>query len=879
MKKKLLSTLASTISLMMLFQTTPLTVSAYNSTEYVYVDMNEAGNGLIYDLQEYSSNFSEVKKNPKNDFFALVNEAGAAYNNKPSSLASLNSAVASTVQNLNGVGFKFADKHSEGDNKEGINLRKNDIVEVDLPDGCYDEIHYLGFSQNNSNGVVVEAIYNDQSKDTISEHIVDSYKTMDSSTMTIQGYLLWNYPWTASYGGSAIYLHGYSAEVDSSKILDKISFSTDAYVSIPAITGELNIDATKASVETILAGSVDDLIEQEVLLKSLIKTLEDNGVDKSEILGSERLDNLENEIIKNDLKNYFAMDITELIANIDEVEGLIEELAELGEDISSVQGFERYDTLEEEAKTYVETELEKSEEEILAQRDVLEVMVTFLGDKGISRSDIANIDKLNSLSTEYVFVDVKGQANGLIYMTSASDYTKIDVSELSDTDFLYKKPSASQRLAFSSSLAETEIVIGDVNYIMPAMRKNGKLSDKEGIVTRAEMKADVDVPDGYYTGINALMVAAGKDTSATITIHYADAPDEVKNITIYGLNNEVDEGDTAERGEQYRFFRVWSWEDPWTSCDYENGYVFSYKIPVSRENVVTGYTIESPLTSTMTIAVSGDYLNRNTAEFVGRAIENAEDLSLEDLLYYGEMIETLEKCGINRNEISNIDAYDAAIANFLWVSKSEYKSDTAKTEMTLSFSQPVDVLTLTKDSITLFRNKEKLSEETYDIIPIVENGECKEVVVGLRHYFNYDFEYEVVLSKDITAENGTALIEETIKKMICEKPLGISDFSVTYNEPTEENGLTEAQFSFNCSLINNIADTDENTLFVGMYSEDNKLLDYHINRGVRSGSELTVKDSFVCPGAGKYVFKCMLVNSYSTLVLMDKPLWRSIEIE
>ena len=90
--------------------------------------------------------------------------------------------------------------------------------------------------------------------------------------------------------------------------------------------------------------------------------------------------------------------------------------------------------------------------------------------------------------------DIKSQANGLIYLSSQNDFKKISYEQISDHDFMYKfSGGATQRYAMKKEKAGKEITVGDTVYVLPSMRKNDNLSDKEGIITRSGETVTIEI--------------------------------------------------------------------------------------------------------------------------------------------------------------------------------------------------------------------------------------------------------------------------------------------------------------------------------------------------------------------------------------------------
>lgn len=851
--------------------------SGVKDTAFIKIDMSLYGNGLIYDINGYSKDIAGLRNLPKNDYIAIISNQDAAYKGKPSSLGSLLSKDAGKSITLNGVEYSLGEKCSAENKKEGINLRNGEKLEIDIPDGFYKSVNYLGLTNESKHSITIGIECYDSEAYTLSARTLSDYSKKSGTYVALDAYTYWNYPWDSRVLGTAtMNIFPYSADTETENVIDKISFLSNGYTTIPAITCELDVTKTKNHLEGMLAQGIDSIIENNDRINEMLKTLEGAGVKRKDIIGAEIIDNIENEIKKRDIGIYLGKGLIEVIRNIDDIEALLTELEESGEDITGIEGIERYENLVTEAKEYVEKELLKEQEEIKEEKDVLEEIVGYLSENGIKRREIEGIEKLDECITEKVTADIKSQANGLIYLSSQNDFKKISYEQISDHDFMYKfSGGATQRYAMKKEKAGKEITVGDTVYVLPSMRKNDNLSDKEGIITRSGETVTIDIPKGKYDKINILMLAATNDNEGKIGINYSGEEAKPEVFTIYGSASTPDASVVnVKRSDAISMFKVWSWEESWTSCSNENCYLFSYEIDADNEKVAESIVLTTPYTSSMTVAVTGDYLVRSTLSYLEEEISGA-DIGFEKMLYLDEIITTLKNSGIDESEIEGIEEFRKICSDFLWVSESTVETDTKESLISFRFSQAVDEESLNNKNIIITKYKEALKEYDYRIEPVKDSGECIGVDVYIKHHFDYGTEYEVELAEQIISKGGVRLTKPQVYKVMPAKTMGISDFDVSLNESEDDISVIE----FACKLVNNTDKTDENTVFIGMYSYENELIDFYINSEERTSGNLSISGSFGIPGKGEYHFKCMLIDSYNNPVALDEMLWRSVTIE
>lgn len=752
----------------------------------VKMNIKSQANGIIY-MDGYGEFTGLTNAGFKSESdYGVVVESGSCWQMMRTSDRVLLSSV-----DFNGtsVPFDIAEKRAVSDDlsdKEALIIKSSGVTKtavMEIPDGHYKEIYFVAMSaaSNENSKADIKISYNG-SEEIIAQPVYGYNKTYNSTPDVVKissnggRFEMPTWTWSAYGANNAYYV--YKISTDDEKILENITFTAvDSVVAILGITGNLNVDATKASAESILAGGNDYIVENIIVVNNLVNTLVDNGVERSEI---ENIDALENVKIP--------------------------------------------------------------------------------------------------VGNKYVNVDIKSQANGLIYMDSPADSHIYSRAEFTTSDFLAADGKASEtwEAMLTSDRGKISSVEIDGKYVpfSPSPRRNGtNVNDKEAVVLRAVSGYNtytVDIPDGCYEELYFVGMSTYESTATPtldIEVLYEDGEKTLINQPVYGIGSTAEILDSAVMIPNGTRVEMLWWSAANDNYTLPSKY-FAYKIPADSAKLLKSVNFTVNENATAIPAFTGLLNGDATISYLEESFSDLSVAGGAQLIAYNDIVNLLKNNGVDAGEIEGIEEFSQMFSKLYYVTDYNFKTDLLKWYAEINFSKPADE-SLFEENISVTMGDKAIS---FDTEPVYENGDCVGVILSAKHNLDFKSVIAIKLKEGLKSSDLTEIAAEWNASYIPEQLMEINSFTVTAGNEGAVNVTANVKCKEN-------SEGKPFALFIGMYSKDNILLDYCVKTGVSEKKDVPLDINFTASEKGTYSFKCMLIDSYSTMALMDKVKQESVKIE
>ncbi len=310
----------------------------------------------------------------------------------------------------------------------------------------------------------------------------------------------------------------------------------------------------------------------------------------------------------------------------------------------------------------------------------------------------------------FIKVDLKSQANGVIFMDGTAEGLALNVSSVDkNVDFVTSGGLAGELNTVNLEGIQTAnrdwIGQGSVNgtgidFEIPVKRAvSTDFTEKETVIVKAGGTdvATINVPDGYYKELYVLAFS-GVNTSGTpkvsIRLGY-NGSEETKEqeIYYYYTQTEYDNLRSATQVPNGTRIEMCTWDKNFgasgTAYTAAANY-YMYTITTNSEKVLQNITITATDNATAIMGLTGNMYINKTKEYAESLLAGGEDTIEKNYSSLNEMIAGLEKVGINRFDMAGIenlviiDCTDLNGNSIYYVSKDEQLTVRIKASMVSS---------------------------------------------------------------------------------------------------------------------------------------------------------------------------------------------------
>ena len=397
---------------------------------------------------------------------------------------------------------------------------------------------------------------------------------------------------------------------------------------------------------------------------------------------------------------------------------------------------------------------------------------------------------------------------------------------------------------------------------------NGAIdTENNSVASSVSNNITVDVPNNTYSKIHTVIGGFTFDAGVTITYKYADGstsaeanitkiagteksnpsallnelPDYYKNLASIETAREYNKSSDKSRPTGGYSFRVVDHILTPNDKKILDKIEFTFSTTDAHIFAMTGQLAHSALLNkVLTEAVEG--IDTTAEENVRSVLEGCSNimaaLDAKEAPYNKEFKTVVEE---NKNifiAVESITSY----------------TDLDSLTYTIKFTGPVAESSLTK---ALFAIKEIVKNDEgkdvnvafndYEIIPVVENGEIREVKLIIKNNFEYDRRFTLTVDKTVAGVSGKTIFTETVAEYDA-KPAVDTDFKF------EENGTGSVK------IVNNMNDAQEVTAIIAVYNEKNQMVaKYLVNRVLATGESVAQTVAFQLSEGQKV--ECLVLDS------------------
>ncbi len=391
-------------------------------------------------------------------------------------------------------------------------------------------------------------------------------------------------------------------------------------------------------------------------------------------------------------------------------------------------------------------------------------------------------------------------------------------------------------------------------------------------------KTEVDLPDGVYSSINFLAFSnAGTINygSTTITLNYDDGTATVlKKYPIKSKTSNDSENEDWVFGAKYYAHYDTGYLETVSFPNAAGNYgIYTYEVIPEKGKIVDSIIFQNENTylgwveKFKVLAISAiDETSDKIANFAGKKLSELSsslNVSAEELKAIKSNLDKLEGLGYDTQSLSNISEFNNLYENLIEVESYNISSEADK--VTAEIVLTSEALSFEKDKIKLYSGSEEIDSKYVDISFKGENGNTKSITLTFPNFLDYDSEYKVVLSKDITSihDSRLTLSEDREVKFNIKPTVYVSDAK------TEING---SKISVSVNLSNETGTSRPYAVMFGLYSKDGELLNYVTEEGNLDTEKLIERKISIPNNVEDYSVEFYLLDSYSGRRLIWEPI-------
>ncbi len=378
----------------------------------------------------------------------------------------------------------------------------------------------------------------------------------------------------------------------------------------------------------------------------------------------------------------------------------------------------------------------------------------------------------------------------------------------------------------------------------------------------------IDVPNNSYTKIHSAMWSHKDQMQFGVTYKYADGTSSTEQNV-----KEIAGGTSLAQWIKAPYYKVMT-NDGKASLKLYRGYMPQYDtgapsggygfaitdhvLTPDDKKILDKIEITFGSTDAHLFAMTGQIsnsvlLNKVLAEAVNNLDSTAEENVRAVLEGCTNIMATLDE-----KEVSYDEAFAATVAEnkniFVAIESITSYTDLDNLTYTIKFTGPVAESSLTKALFVIkeiVKNEEgkdvKVAFDDYTIVPVVENGEIREVKLVIENKFEYDRKFSLTVSKNVTGVSGKTIFTESVADYDA-KPAVETEFELA------ENGTGSVK------VVNNMNDAQEVTAIIAVYNKNNQMVaKYLVNRVLATGESAVQPVSFQL-SEGQTV-ECLVLDS------------------
>lgn len=413
-------------------------------------------------------------------------------------------------------------------------------------------------------------------------------------------------------------------------------------------------------------------------------------------------------------------------------------------------------------------------------------------------------------------------------------------------------------------LATNKATIKGVPYQFGKIKTtvDGKVdAENNSLTSEISSTITVDVPNNAYSKLHTAMWAQTEGAGITVKYVYADGSvSEEQNVKkIAGYRQEL----SVLYTQNPTYYKVLN-NDSKATIKYYRAYMPQYDTaaPGGGYGLAIGDHILTPDDKKILDKIEFSFATKDahifamTGQIANSVLLNkvlTEAVDSFDTTAETNIRAVLEGC---TNIMASLDEkevpYDAALKTAVAENKNIFvaiESITAYTDLdnmtfTVKFTGPVALTSITKALFAVTKNGGDFAD--YELVPVEENGEIREVKVVIKNDLDYESTYELTISREVAGVSGKTILTDTVKAYD--------------SKPAVDAEITIENAAGTAKLTNNMTGSQEVTAIVAVYDANNSMVaKYLINKELASGETVSQPVAFDLKDGQK--IECLILDS------------------